>query len=60
MPLPLMGISIRATPWIIVFACHARFYAIALKPVLAAMATLLVLILAMQVLAHGLPANALS
>ncbi|WP_083220066.1 ABC transporter permease [Hoeflea olei] len=39
-PLPLIGISIYATPWIILFAYHARFYAIALKPVLAAMATL--------------------
>lgn len=39
-PLPLIGISIYATPWIILFAYHARFFAIALKPVLAAMATL--------------------
>ncbi|MDZ7600140.1 MAG: iron ABC transporter permease [Hoeflea sp.] len=39
-PLPLVGVSIYATPWIILFAYHARFYAIALKPVLAAMATL--------------------
>ncbi|WP_052161871.1 iron ABC transporter permease [Hoeflea sp. BAL378] len=39
-PLPLIGVSIYATPWIILFAYHARFYAIALKPVLAAMATL--------------------
>ena len=38
-PLPLIGISIYATPWIILFAYHARFFAIALKPVLAAMAT---------------------
>ncbi|MDP2732765.1 MAG: ABC transporter permease subunit, partial [Hoeflea sp.] len=39
-PLPLIGVSIYATPWIILFAYHARFFAIALKPVLAAMATL--------------------
>ena len=39
-PLPLIDISIYATPWIILFAYHARFFAIALKPVLAAMATL--------------------
>lgn len=39
-PLPVIGISIYATPWIILFAYHARFLAIALKPVLAAMATL--------------------
>ena len=39
-PLPLIGVSIYATPWIILFAYHARFFAIALKPVLAAMAML--------------------
>lgn len=39
-PLPLIGVSLYATPWIILFAYHARFFAIALKPVLAAMATL--------------------
>jgi iron(III) transport system permease protein len=39
-PLPLIGVSIYATPWIILFAYHARFFAIALKPVMAAMATL--------------------
>lgn len=59
MPLPLIGISIRATPRIIVFACHARFYAIALKPVLAATLLVLALMLAMQMMAHRLPSNAL-
>lgn len=39
-PLPVLGFSIYATPWIILFAYHARFLAIALKPVLAAMSTL--------------------
>ncbi|WP_420410395.1 ABC transporter permease [Hoeflea sp.] len=39
-PLPVLGFSIYATPWIILFAYHARFLAIAIKPVLAAMATL--------------------
>jgi len=39
-PLPLINVSIYATPWIILFAYHARFFAIALKPALAAMATL--------------------
>jgi iron(III) transport system permease protein len=39
-PLPVIGVSIYATPWIILFAYHARFFAIALKPVMAAMATL--------------------
>ncbi|PWV95281.1 iron(III) transport system permease protein [Hoeflea marina] len=39
-PLPLIGVSIYATPLIILFAYHARFFAVALKPVLAAMATL--------------------
>lgn len=39
-PLPLIGVSIYATPWIILFAYHARFFAIALKPVMAAMAML--------------------
>ncbi len=36
-PLPLLGISLYATPWIIVFAYLARFLPVALKPVLAAM-----------------------
>jgi iron(III) transport system permease protein len=39
-PLPLIGISIYATPWIIVFAYLARFLPLALKPPLAAMAVL--------------------
>lgn len=38
-PLPLLGISIYATPWIILFAYAARFLPLALKPTLAAMAT---------------------
>lgn len=37
-PLPILGVSLYATPWIILFAYHARFLAIALKPTLAAMA----------------------
>ncbi|WP_457090662.1 ABC transporter permease, partial [Microvirga sp. P5_D2] len=36
-PLPLIGVSLYATPWIIVFAYLARFLAVAIKPVLAAM-----------------------
>ena len=39
-PLPLLGISIYATPWIIVFAYAARFLPIMLKPPLSAMAEL--------------------
>jgi iron(III) transport system permease protein len=39
-PLPLVGISIYATPFIIVFAYLARFLPLALKPPLAAMAVL--------------------
>ena len=39
-PLPLIGISIYATPFIIVFAYLARFLPLALKPPLAAMAVL--------------------
>ncbi len=39
-PLPLLGISIYATPFIIVFAYLARFLPLALKPPLAAMAVL--------------------
>jgi iron(III) transport system permease protein len=37
-PLPLIGVSLYATPWIIVFAYLARFLPVALKPTLAAMA----------------------
>lgn len=37
-PLPLIGLSLYATPWIIVFAYLARFLPVALKPTLAAMA----------------------
>jgi iron(III) transport system permease protein len=36
-PLPLIGVSIYATPWIIVFAYLARFMPVVLKPVLAGM-----------------------
>jgi iron(III) transport system permease protein len=36
-PLPIVGISLYATPWIIVFAYLARFLSVALKPVLAGM-----------------------
>jgi iron(III) transport system permease protein len=36
-PLPLVGVSLYATPWIIVFAYLARFLSVALKPVLAGM-----------------------
>lgn len=36
-PLPLLGVSLYATPWIIVFAYLARFLPVALKPVLAGM-----------------------
>lgn len=36
-PLPLLQISLYATPWIIVFAYLARFLPVALKPVLAGM-----------------------
>ncbi|WP_262270048.1 ABC transporter permease [Microvirga yunnanensis] len=36
-PLPLLGFSLYATPWIIVFAYLARFLPVALKPVLAGM-----------------------
>ncbi|MDQ4136721.1 MAG: iron ABC transporter permease [Pseudomonadota bacterium] len=36
-PLPLIGVSLYATPWIIVFAYLARFLAVVLKPVLAGM-----------------------
>ncbi|MDQ4060531.1 MAG: ABC transporter permease subunit [Pseudomonadota bacterium] len=39
-PLPLLGVSLYATPWIIVFAYLARFLPVALKPALAAMAQL--------------------
>jgi iron(III) transport system permease protein len=37
-PLPLVGVSLYATPWIILFAYLARFLPLALKPALAAMA----------------------
>jgi iron(III) transport system permease protein len=36
-PLPLVGLSLYATPWIIVYAYLARFLPVALKPALAAM-----------------------
>ncbi|MBM6578874.1 iron ABC transporter permease [Microvirga sp. BT689] len=36
-PLPLVGVSLYATPWIIVFAYLARFLSVTLKPVLAGM-----------------------
>lgn len=36
-PLPLVGVSLYATPWIIVFAYLARFLSVAMKPVLAGM-----------------------
>jgi iron(III) transport system permease protein len=39
-PLPLIGVSLYATPFIIVFAYLARFLPLALKPPLAAMAVL--------------------
>jgi iron(III) transport system permease protein len=39
-PLPLIGVSIYATPFIIIFAYLARFLPLALKPLLAAMAVL--------------------
>ncbi|MDN2583623.1 iron ABC transporter permease [Aquibium sp. ELW1220] len=39
-PLPLVGVSIYGTAWIILFAYLASFLAIALKPVLAAVASL--------------------
>jgi iron(III) transport system permease protein len=39
-PLPVIGVSIYATPFIIIFAYLARFLPLALKPLLAAMATL--------------------
>lgn len=37
-PLPLIGVSLYATPWIIVFAYLARFLPVVLKPVIAGMA----------------------
>lgn len=37
-PLPILGVSLYATPWIILFAYLARFLPVALKPALAAMA----------------------
>ena len=36
-PLPLIGVSLYATPWIIVFAYLARFLPVTLKPMLAGM-----------------------
>jgi iron(III) transport system permease protein len=36
-PLPVLGLSLYATPWIILFAYLARFLAVALKPAIAAM-----------------------
>ncbi|ANY77824.1 iron ABC transporter permease [Microvirga ossetica] len=36
-PLPLVGVSLYATPWVIVFAYLARFLSVTLKPVLAGM-----------------------
>ena len=36
-PLPVFGVSLYATPWIIVFAYLARFLPVVLKPALAAM-----------------------
>lgn len=39
-PLPVVGVSLYATPWIILFAYMARFLPLALKPVLAGMAQL--------------------
>ena len=36
-PLPLIGVSMYATPWIILLAYMARFLPVALKPALAAM-----------------------
>ncbi len=39
-PLPLLGVSLYGTGWIIVFAYLASFLAIALKPVLAAVSSL--------------------
>ncbi|HWL67018.1 MAG TPA: iron ABC transporter permease [Geminicoccus sp.] len=39
-PLPLLGVTIYATPWIILFAYMARFLPVVLKPPLAALAQL--------------------
>lgn len=39
-PLPLLGVSLYGTGWIIVFAYLASFLAVALKPVLAAVSSL--------------------
>jgi iron(III) transport system permease protein len=39
-PLPIIGVSLYATPWIILIAYLIRFLALALKPTLAVMATL--------------------
>jgi iron(III) transport system permease protein len=39
-PLPILDVTLYATPWIILFAYLARFLPVALKPTLAAMAQL--------------------
>jgi iron(III) transport system permease protein len=39
-PLPVLGVSLYATPWIILFAYLARFLSMALKPVAAALSQL--------------------
>ena len=39
-PLPLIGVSLYGTPWIILFAYIARFLAVALEPIRAAMTLL--------------------
>ncbi len=39
-PLPVLGISLYATPWIILAAYLVRFLPLAVKPALASMATL--------------------
>jgi iron(III) transport system permease protein len=39
-PLPLVGVSLYATPWIILFAYLARFLSMAIKPAIAALTQL--------------------
>jgi iron(III) transport system permease protein len=39
-PLPLIGVSLYATPWIILFAYLARFLSMAIKPAIAALTQL--------------------
>eukprot|EP01036_Dinobryon_divergens_P042909 gene42909-57058_t len=39
-PLPVLGVSLYATPWIILFAYMARFLSMAVKPVTAALSQL--------------------